>query len=279
MTVRMRFDPSKESIGAARRFVTRIVSDAPVEVRELVAVMVSELATNALLHAASGFDIVVDRSESTVTVAVTDWGVGSPELQSPGFTEPHGRGLRVVEALSDAWGTFSASEEAKAIWFRLHLQSLKTEEHATERLPVLADQTGEKTDPLTRLPSPTRGAVPRDERPTLSGATDPVLGRCLRKRWRNHPSCLFGRGSSRVHGAGAHAALRTRRERGERDTVPSAPGWKSLGPQAETFLSNEQLVSRAKPTTSPQNFHGPPRRYLKCERETQEHGENNRRFS
>jgi hypothetical protein len=37
------------------------------------AVMVSELATNALVDSASGFDVVVDRSESVLTVAVTDW--------------------------------------------------------------------------------------------------------------------------------------------------------------------------------------------------------------
>ena len=92
MTARSRFDTSRESIRAARTFATRVIGDAPVEVRESVAVMVSELSTNALVHAASCFDVVVDLSDSAVTVAVTDWGEGAPELQSPDSTEPHGRG-------------------------------------------------------------------------------------------------------------------------------------------------------------------------------------------
>ena len=134
MTSRRRFGPSKESISAARRFVTRIISDAPVEVRESVAVMVSELSTNALVHAASGFDVVVDRSGETVLVAVTDWGGGAPELRSPKSTEPHGRGLRIVEALSDEWGIVSTSGGVKkTIWFRLYLRSSETDEDATTR--------------------------------------------------------------------------------------------------------------------------------------------------
>jgi len=131
MRMKQSFDSSHESISAARTFVTSIVSDAHVEVRESVAVMVSELATNALVHAASGFDVVVDRFESTITVAVTDWGDGSPELRSPGSTEPHGRGLRIVDALSDEWGVVSTSDEAKTIWFRLRVHSSEGDLHAT----------------------------------------------------------------------------------------------------------------------------------------------------
>jgi len=132
LTERRRFDTSKESISAARSFVTRIISDAPVEVREAVAVMVSELSTNAVVHAASAFDVVVDRSASTVVVAVTDWGEGSPELQSPGSTEPHGRGLRIVEALSDEWGIDATPDETKTIWFRLYLQPAETGDFADQ---------------------------------------------------------------------------------------------------------------------------------------------------
>ena len=50
MRMKQSFDSSHESISAARTFVTSIVSDAHVEVRESVAVMVSELATNALVQ-------------------------------------------------------------------------------------------------------------------------------------------------------------------------------------------------------------------------------------
>jgi anti-sigma regulatory factor (Ser/Thr protein kinase) len=185
MTSRRRFGPSKESISAARSFVTRIISDAPVEARESVAVMVSELATNALVHAASGFDVVVDRSGQAVMVAVTDWGGGAPELRSPKSTEPHGRGLRIVEALSDEWGTVSTSGGVKkTIWFRLYLRSSETDEVATSiGIPGVAEQTGTTTNRYDQSPPrDTREAAAGNEQSTPSGAADPVPGRCLRQR-------------------------------------------------------------------------------------------------
>jgi anti-sigma regulatory factor (Ser/Thr protein kinase) len=121
MIVRRRFEASEGSVGAARRFVAAVVSDAPTEVQDSVSVMVSELSTNALLHASGGFEVAVDRSELTVSVSVIDRGDGTPILQSPKFSEPHGRGLRIVAALSDEWGV-SATSDGKAVWFRIDLQ-------------------------------------------------------------------------------------------------------------------------------------------------------------
>jgi anti-sigma regulatory factor (Ser/Thr protein kinase) len=185
MTSRERFGPSKESISAARRFVTRIISDAPVEARESVAVMVSELSTNALVHAASGFDVVVDRSGETVLVAVTDWGGGAPELRSPKSTEPHGRGLRIVEALSDEWGIVSTSGGVKkTIWFRLYLRSSETDaDAASAEITATAEQTGTTTGRHDQSPPPEkRETVSRRQRSAPSGAADPVPGRCLQQR-------------------------------------------------------------------------------------------------
>jgi len=125
MTERRRFKASEASVGAARRFVTGAISDAPTEVRDSVSVMVSELSTNALLHASGGFEVAVDRSDLTLSVSVTDRGDGTPVLQAPTFSEPHGRGLRIVAALSDEWG-ISATSDGKAVWFRISLQDSPT---------------------------------------------------------------------------------------------------------------------------------------------------------
>jgi anti-sigma regulatory factor (Ser/Thr protein kinase) len=176
VTARRRFESSKDSIGAARRFVAQNLRGAPVEVLESVAVMVSELSTNALIHACSAFDVLVERTESSVVVAITDWGYGSPELHSPESTEPHGRGLRIVEALSDEWGTLSNSEEAKTIWFRLYLHASDTTLHATAiGVPVTTDHTGQRRDLRSPFPSPEMGRYGLD-RPASSGATDEVAG-------------------------------------------------------------------------------------------------------
>jgi anti-sigma regulatory factor (Ser/Thr protein kinase) len=123
MIVRRSFEPSEASVGAARRFVAGTITDVAVGVSESVTVMVSELSTNALVHAASGFEVTVDRSDRHVLVSVRDRGDGTPELHSPDASEPHGRGLRIVEALSDEWGISSTSDTGKTVWFRMSLDS------------------------------------------------------------------------------------------------------------------------------------------------------------
>lgn len=120
MTVERQFGSDRTSAAAGRQFVSDATADLPSETREQIALMVSELATNSLVHAATGFEIRVDRSDSRIRVEVTDVGWGQPALRSPGSREPHGRGLQIVKALSDRWGTSETSEQVgKTVWFEL----------------------------------------------------------------------------------------------------------------------------------------------------------------
>lgn len=110
-------------MGNARRFVSQAISDLPGERQDSANLMVSELATNALVHASSGFSVSIDRSDTAVTISVTDRGDGTPAMQSPSSSEPHGRGLRIVEALSDSWGITPTAGTGKSVWFQLSLRS------------------------------------------------------------------------------------------------------------------------------------------------------------
>jgi anti-sigma regulatory factor (Ser/Thr protein kinase) len=112
---------SQQSVGAARRFVSELITDLTPEQQDAVILMVSELATNALVHAASGFQLTIDRTKTRLRVSVADLGAGTPSLQSPPSRQPHGRGLRIVEELSDEWGTSEAPKKGKTVWFRLNL--------------------------------------------------------------------------------------------------------------------------------------------------------------
>lgn len=122
--MRRTFEAFEESVGSARRFVSLAIADLPGDIQDSVNLMVSELATNALVHASSGFTVAIDRSDAAVTVSVTDRGDGTPAMQSPSSSEPHGRGLRIVEALSDDWGITSSTDTGKTVWFRIALQSV-----------------------------------------------------------------------------------------------------------------------------------------------------------
>ena len=124
-----RFPHTPASVAEARHFVLGALSDVPAEGREVIAVMVSELATNALRHADTSFSVRVDQTSGSVRVEVSDGGDGRPAVQSPEPSEPSGRGLRIVESLSDAWGVTAASGPGKTVWFTLAVPG-----NAAERL-------------------------------------------------------------------------------------------------------------------------------------------------
>jgi serine/threonine-protein kinase RsbW len=113
------FPADPQSIPEARHFVAEFLTDVvPDATRDAIEVMVSELATNAIRHAASGFTLRLYVSDTHVRVEAIDTGSGVPELRSPSPTDPSGRGLRIVQGLSDAWGQ-QTTEEGKMVWFTI----------------------------------------------------------------------------------------------------------------------------------------------------------------
>ncbi|MFH8486380.1 ATP-binding protein [Streptomyces longisporoflavus] len=77
--------------------------------RDAAALVVSELVTNAIVHTAS-HRIVCElcTRPGTLRIAVRDDGYGSgvprPAQEGPDADDEHGRGLLLVEAVSNAWG-------------------------------------------------------------------------------------------------------------------------------------------------------------------------------
>ncbi len=115
-----------ESVPAARRFVLEALSGLPHALLDAIALMVSELATNSVLHADSSFEISVEQIEHTVRVQVSDTGGGAARLQSPGPNQPRGRGLRIVDTMSTQWGVISSSVEVgKTVWFTLAVPAVQ----------------------------------------------------------------------------------------------------------------------------------------------------------
>ncbi len=117
---RRQFPFATTSVSAARRFVVDVLARtarANAELVDDVGVIVSELATNCIRHARTGFVVTVDEQDEALRVEVTDSGAGVPALLSPGPREPTGRGLQLVQALSDAWGLVPAPRGGKTVWF------------------------------------------------------------------------------------------------------------------------------------------------------------------
>jgi anti-sigma regulatory factor (Ser/Thr protein kinase) len=105
-----------ESVREGRSFVRDCLRDTAADVDNAV-LLASELATNAVIHANSGYQIDVRRSTTSIRVELlNDEPAVLPMLSEP--TEDGGRGLRIVEALASSWGMESDADH-KMVWFEL----------------------------------------------------------------------------------------------------------------------------------------------------------------
>jgi anti-sigma regulatory factor (Ser/Thr protein kinase) len=110
------FENQRASVPAARRFATGTLHHLPRQLTEAVELMVSELATNCVLHTDGGFEITILQTPDRIRVEAVDNGRGEPELRSPAPTDPHGRGLLIVNKLAAEWGVEQRGR-GKAVWF------------------------------------------------------------------------------------------------------------------------------------------------------------------
>ena len=114
------FPGTPDAVAEARGVVTEAFDGAPSDVVETVALLVSELATNSIRHASAGFTLGIERRPDRFRISVADAGPGSPELRTPDPGETSGRGLQIVAALSDDWGSTPAPDgRGKTVWFEI----------------------------------------------------------------------------------------------------------------------------------------------------------------
>jgi len=85
---------------------------------ERAAIAISELATNAVVHAQQTFELrVVDTMDGGVWMGVTDHlrePLAPPTEQRP--SSPSGRGLQIVAGLADDWGSDLVDDNGKTVW-------------------------------------------------------------------------------------------------------------------------------------------------------------------
>lgn len=128
------FPAIPQSVHAARRFAIDALAGAPVGMLEAVELMVSELATNCIRHEQMSFYVTITRSGGEIRVEVTDSGSGKPTLRSPGPDDPSGRGLQIVDMLSQDWGVEPEVPAGKTVWFSLAGDHAGAAEPAEDKL-------------------------------------------------------------------------------------------------------------------------------------------------
>lgn len=111
--------PVTESVSVARRFVLRTLADqVAAGAGDNAVALVSELATNAVIHAQTVYTVVVSSDGRTVRVAVHDLSAVIPRQQVYGSEATTGRGLRLVATMSANWG-IAPAVGGKAVWFEV----------------------------------------------------------------------------------------------------------------------------------------------------------------
>jgi anti-sigma regulatory factor (Ser/Thr protein kinase) len=97
-----RYFPARtESVGGAREFVAHLYSTFGIAPPDEAILVLSELATNAVQHARTSFDVVFELVGCSVRISVTDGSNELPVVREPDSAAFGGRGIRIVSALSD----------------------------------------------------------------------------------------------------------------------------------------------------------------------------------
>jgi anti-sigma regulatory factor (Ser/Thr protein kinase) len=118
-----RFDPHTENVAAARHFV---VDHAHLAGRSAddAALVASELAANAVLHAATPFEISLSAVGDLLRIAVADDDPALPTPDPTGLLAPlavSGRGLAIVSQLAERLGA-DPTTTGKAVWAELRIR-------------------------------------------------------------------------------------------------------------------------------------------------------------
>jgi anti-sigma regulatory factor (Ser/Thr protein kinase) len=162
VTSRLDLPAEPTSPGRARRFVTEALDGVATDAA-LAALLVSELVTNAVLHARTSFEVVVETDPTRVQVSVCDRSPVRPALRHYDRYAATGRGLHLVEALADRWGV-DVEGHRKRVWFELRVAGAPAEDRRVVGAAAAAPRRLVPRLRVRRFVDRRRGARPRTRR-------------------------------------------------------------------------------------------------------------------
>lgn len=116
---RARFPPHLRSAGEARRFVADVLTRWDLgALVDSASLLVSELVTNAVIHAHSEVELVVRLGPDLVRVEVLDAAVDGVHRRAASADAQSGRGMALIEALASSWG-IDRLMSGKSVWFEV----------------------------------------------------------------------------------------------------------------------------------------------------------------
>jgi anti-sigma regulatory factor (Ser/Thr protein kinase) len=179
--VAARLPATADTVPRVRRDTVRTLTtwSVPPATVESAALAVTELSTNAVA-AGTGDDLAIRLSAALDHILIEVWNHGTatqPRLQQPASDDENGRGLLLVDAVAESWGTYAAPSGGTVVWARIAGGTLVI--HPSR------DDT-----PLTAR---TSSAVPPPDRPVVFRTDEMTLRRVAERlraldTWHDNPA-------------------------------------------------------------------------------------------
>jgi anti-sigma regulatory factor (Ser/Thr protein kinase) len=111
------FEPELQSVGDARRFAVEVAGRWGVAEGD-IALVVGELAANAVRHGHTPFTVCL-RRDQRVAIEVSDLGATVVQGRPGAMEDQSGRGLQIVDRLASDWGIRPFPTGGKLVWATL----------------------------------------------------------------------------------------------------------------------------------------------------------------
>jgi anti-sigma regulatory factor (Ser/Thr protein kinase) len=110
-------EPRPASVREARRFVgAQLLEHELVDLVDVVSLVASELTTNAVRYARSSITVRLEGTDLDLRLSVSDDSPLNPIRCQPSELDTRGRGLGIVDSVSQAWGVVDGVSDAKSVW-------------------------------------------------------------------------------------------------------------------------------------------------------------------
>lgn len=124
----LQLPPSPASSGVARAHaVNAAVTVGRQDLVDDVSSLVSELVTNAVLHARTQMLLTVEPAGAGLRVAVADGSATMPRFAGADLRAISGRGLLIIDRLSSRWGVDRLPDGGKVVWVEIDTPFIDTD--------------------------------------------------------------------------------------------------------------------------------------------------------
>ena len=118
-TATLTLPPVRTSPGDARRWTANVLEESVLDQFDEALLCISELVTNAVLHAATACELTLRWAPGRLRIEVRDFAPAKLPVQRDfDRTATTGRGLQMLERMAARWG-LETDDESKTVWCEL----------------------------------------------------------------------------------------------------------------------------------------------------------------